>query len=171
RGALLRARARQEERAGDGELPQQPSPRAPHLLLRQAECQRRANDDEGPNLAGRLAGAVGAGPGLREDPAAGLRPGAGCPVGRKWAGGLAVGVVAVALAVAGFFVPCPDPAPVSFSNYQRVRLGMSQEDVRALLGPPGTHFTRSPHRFWDPIRGWTGPYVSEGQLISPIFWD
>jgi hypothetical protein len=58
---------------------------------------------------------------------------------RKLLRALAIGLVA--LVGFGAFVVWPREERVTFENYKRIQLGMSQADVEAILGPPGDHAT------------------------------
>jgi hypothetical protein len=53
-------------------------------------------------------------------------------------------VVAVGLALTGALMPLALPRPpsrVTWANFERVKVGMSREEVEALLGPPGDYRT------------------------------
>jgi hypothetical protein len=53
----------------------------------------------------------------------------------------AVAVLAV-LVAAGAFVLWPRPNRITWENLYRIQKGMSQEQVEAILGPPGDYTTR-----------------------------
>jgi hypothetical protein len=49
---------------------------------------------------------------------------------------LALGAI-VCLSAAGWFVFAPRPSRITEENWRRIRIGMSIQDVVAILGPPG----------------------------------
>ena len=72
---------------------------------------------------------------------------------RRWKGWLALTAAVVVLvgAVAWALVPV-DPPGINVGTYRRIRLGMTADEVEALVGlPPGSHLTRQEPGFWSTL--------------------